>query len=218
MSFAVPVAECDDWPPAAAALASAFRERNRVPRLELFEEIHGAVVSGLAAVGISRQSAQPVMAVTRPTLRPRRLAQTVYVRLLDRRDDALLKAMMDVQTIAFDAPLAPEGERAWRDLLANGMERGCVVVAVAIQDGRVVCCASLQIGAGAAELCGVGTLPGYRRRGLASGLCTRLIGEAFKREIAQVWLSAGDPVAEAVYRRLGFRQIGTQLNCGADPG
>ena len=174
MSFAVPVAECDDWPPAAAALASAFRERNRVPRLELFEEIHGAVVSGLAAVGISRQSAQPVMAVTRPTLRPRRLAQTVYVRLLDRRDDALLKAMMDVQTIAFDAPLAPEGERAWRDLLANGMERGCVVVAVAIQDGRVVCCASLQIGAGAAELCGVGTLDcpglavGRRPRGRGS--------------------------------------------------
>jgi ribosomal protein S18 acetylase RimI-like enzyme len=62
------------------------------------------------------------------------------------------------------------------------------------------------------ELAGVGTLPEFRRMGVASAVSSTLMAEHFKTPEALVWLSAGDDVARVVYEKLGFRLVTTQLN------
>ncbi len=59
---------------------------------------------------------------------------------------------------------------------------------------------------------GVGTAPEFRRRGVASCASSALMEQHFKNPDTLVWLSAGDEIAKAVYEKLGFRLLGTQLN------
>jgi predicted GNAT family acetyltransferase len=62
-----------------------------------------------------------------------------------------------------------------------------------------------------AEIAGVGTLPAYRRRGLASAVTAALAIDAFDRGIEVVWLSAADVDVAAMYARIGFRRVGTYV-------
>ena len=89
---------------------------------------------------------------------------------------------------------------------------GATLCAASLSDGRPVSGASL-IGIGAeAELAGVWTSEDARRQGRAEAVCRALLGRYFGLGGELVWLSAGDGDSARLYRRLGFRPIGTQLN------
>lgn len=62
---------------------------------------------------------------------------------------------------------------------------------------------------GASEIVGVGTLPAFRRRGIAAALTVALANDARERGCDTVFLSAGDPIIARVYERVGFRMIGS---------
>jgi ribosomal protein S18 acetylase RimI-like enzyme len=65
------------------------------------------------------------------------------------------------------------------------------------------------------EVVGVSVLPEHRRRGIGTELTRFLVGEAHRRGVADVLLSAA-PSAEGVYRRLGFRPVGTLASAPPD--
>ena len=65
------------------------------------------------------------------------------------------------------------------------------------------------------EIVGVGTLPVYRRQGIATALTALLVDDARRRGVTTVFLSAGRRHVARVYERVGFRRIGTA--CIAEP-
>ena len=62
---------------------------------------------------------------------------------------------------------------------------------------------------GVAEITGVATLPGYRRRGLAAAVTSALVRDARREGVRTIFLSADDDVVACVYARIGFRIVGT---------
>jgi RimJ/RimL family protein N-acetyltransferase len=82
---------------------------------------------------------------------------------------------------------------------------------IATIDGAVAGHASLGGIEGVAELYGVVTEPAFRRRGVASALCSALMQWHFDRGGSLVFLDAENLGAEALYQRLGFTAIGARL-------
>ena len=99
-----------------------------------------------------------------------------------------------------------------RDRLRS--ERSIVVVA------RV---AGVPVGVGThqpvgavSEVAGVGTLPAFRRRGIAAAVTRLLVADARRRGVRTVFLSAADDTVARLYARIGFRRVATA--CIAEPG
>jgi ribosomal protein S18 acetylase RimI-like enzyme len=96
----------------------------------------------------------------------------------------------------------------FRQEVASGTSRPALV----LDEGRPIAGACL-IGVGAeAELAGVWTSPAHRRRGFATAACAALLRDFFNRGGELIWLSTAEHGSEALYRKLGFRRVGTQCN------
>jgi ribosomal protein S18 acetylase RimI-like enzyme len=215
MSFAMPVAGDADWGAGIAPLCAAFAERQRAVRVEHFAELQPGLAEALDRAGLDRLSTQQAMALRPRWLKRRRLPATCRVRYLDPDRPSLICSLMRLQQIAFDLPESTHEDEDWRDFLDRAVADGAMLGAMAMVDGVAVACAGLQIGGGAAELTGVATRPGWRRRGLASALCAEALAGYFAQGYDLAWLSAADTVAGAVYRRIGFRKVGTLVTHGA---
>ena len=76
-------------------------------------------------------------------------------------------------------------------------------------DGRVVSGCQLYSRGGTAQIEAVGTLEGYRDRGLASSVVKRAVAEAFRSGHDLVWILAEeDDWPKALYAKLGFNPAG----------
>jgi ribosomal protein S18 acetylase RimI-like enzyme len=95
------------------------------------------------------------------------------------------------------------------------LRTGRTIQAMALVAGRPVGTGSYQPLGSVAEVVGVGVLPAFRRRGIAAMLTSHLVEDALKRGIRTVFLSAGDETVGRIYRRVGFRRVGTA--CTAEP-
>lgn len=89
------------------------------------------------------------------------------------------------------------------------MVRGITVTVAAFDGDEPVSVGSHQPVGPATEVVGVATLPAYRRRGIGAAVTAELVRDALHRGVEMVFLSAGDDEIARVYRRLGFRRIGT---------
>ena len=78
-------------------------------------------------------------------------------------------------------------------------------------DGAAGGIASIDDLGGVAELYGVITEPGFRRRGVAITLCNALLAAHFEAGGTMVFLDAENDGAAALYARLGFRPVGMRL-------
>jgi ribosomal protein S18 acetylase RimI-like enzyme len=103
------------------------------------------------------------------------------------------------------AAQSPEFAAFVRDRLLSG--RTCM--AAAFVDGQPVAVGSHQPIGDVSEIVGVGTLPTYRRRGIAAALTDFLVEDALKRGVRMIFLSADDAAVARVYASLGFRPAGT---------
>lgn len=74
------------------------------------------------------------------------------------------------------------------------------------RDGPVCAGVALPVGS-VAEVAGVGTLPAFRRRGLAGLVVAALSDEVTRRGVMTVFLTAAEDAAARVYERVGFRRI-----------
>ena len=64
---------------------------------------------------------------------------------------------------------------------------------------------------GLSELAGIGTLPPFRRRGIAAALTSALASAAFGRGVEIAFLTSGDGDTRRVYGRAGFAVTSTML-------
>jgi ribosomal protein S18 acetylase RimI-like enzyme len=211
MSLAVPVVRSAAWSPALQRLRQAFAARGRTPRLEFFREMHPELPHALAQAGVPCESVAPVMATTPRSFCPVPRGQDDHLHVLRPGDASGAERFLALVAAAFD--IAVERVLTWKPQLLVGLREGTVRAAALVHEGLFVAGATLQVGTGAGELAGVGTLPARRREGRASDLCSRLLESWFDEGHDLCWLSAGGG-AQGLYERLGFHVVGTQLNYG----
>lgn len=202
--------EPHDWSASVESLIGLGRSHGIVPRLEFMAELHPTLPSALEHNGFLRVSADPVMtaALTRLAPPPELAASTRY-RRLEPQDGRRLRDFVEAQAEAFGMPRATG--YAFLERMQRTLGEGTSLAAVLLVGGVPAAGASLQRAGDWAELAGVFTAAGMRRRGLARALCARLLSDAAAAGITHVWLSAASD-ADRLYRGLGFVPVGTQLN------
>jgi ribosomal protein S18 acetylase RimI-like enzyme len=99
--------------------------------------------------------------------------------------------------------------------VAERVRDGATVSAGAFVDGELVAIGSHQPVGDVTELAGVGTLPAFRGRGLATAISAFLVADTASRGIPSMFLSASDERVSRLYARVGFRVVGTA--CTASP-
>ena len=214
-SCAVPLSDRRDEPVTGETihrLREVFAARGRLLRFEFFESLWPNLGGELEAFGLKRQGAMPLMICAQPELRPLH-APGVTVHPLDPRDDehtlrrflATAKAAFG-ETEGMNADVSADEVRELRDNLRCGRYR----CAWAELDGRMAGVGSMTVAND--ELVGIGTLPAFRRRGVATAVSCDLLRDHFRHRAPLAWLSAGNDAAFAAYARIGFRAAGVQLN------
>ena len=141
----------------------------------------------------------------------------VEITLAAPEDD--VAAITAVASIAFGSPgtaaagaLDDAATRVSPDLAAftrDRIERGLTVTAIARIDGQLVATGAHNPLDNTTEIVGVGTLPGFRRRGIGAALTSFLVDDALARGIDTVLLSAGGDDVARIYGQLGFRRVGS---------
>lgn len=215
LSFAVPLSPGPvDWAAHVAQMKDAFRARGKRPRLEFVADLHPTLAAALEVAGIRREMRAPLMALDLSALPPDpQLNAAVEYVALSPDDDAFLRRFLMRQSVAFGGE-AGEGALDWLPALMEGLRRGAVLGAALQREDRLLAGAVIMIGAGIGELAGVWTDPHHRRQGLAFALCHRLLQDYAAAGYALCWLSAAEG-AQRLYQKLGFVDVGVQLNYGA---
>lgn len=217
LSLAVPRKSAGDWRPGIDALVAAFAARQRTLRLEFFADLHPTLADALAAQGVDGQQSMPVLSLAAEDLVMVRAAPGIRLCRPDAGDAALLESLMALQARCFQALAGSVSMSGWLAQMRADIAAGRASACVAAAEGRAIGGAMMISGGGAAELLGVATDPAWRRRRVAAAACSRLLAESFAEGNPLAWLAAGSPPAYVLYKRLGFRHIGTQLNAGLQP-
>jgi ribosomal protein S18 acetylase RimI-like enzyme len=140
-------------------------------------------------------------------------------------DEPDLDRVWAVPAVAFEHPGTATGLAGAieRDKIASGHDEGVVtmlrerlrsgqsVLAAAFDQDGPLGAGSCQSLASVAEITGVGVLPSARRMGLGGAVTAALAADAQRRGVQTVFLAASDDDVARVYRRLGFRRIGTAM-------
>ena len=136
---------------------------------------------------------------------------------IERATDASALAEASPVTLAMiDGPAAQAVFSAAYEALAFGAERSLVLF-VGRLDGRPVATSALYTGTGLAGVYGVGTLPELRGRGFGRAMTIAALAEGRRRGL-QVGALMSSELGLPVYRRLGFREVGTVGFYTSPPG
>ncbi len=209
-SYAVPYGPLDD---AAGVdehlqdLRRLFHARERTFRFEFTESLWPTLPGVLERAGMVLEARHPLMLCTPDDLRLVK-AEGVAVRYITEADD--LGAYRALIRVGFGGGPGPGSEQEAievRDALRQGM-----CYALATLDGTPAGAGGYLPLDGLCELVAITTLPAMRRRGVAATLSSFLAQDHFAHGGELAWLSAADEGAQAVYRRIGFRNVGARLN------
>jgi ribosomal protein S18 acetylase RimI-like enzyme len=205
-NYAMPLPDRTFTSSDVAALIEAFERRGRTPRLEYLTRSAPELEALLKAAGFAQEMRAPLMSCRRaldPALPPGAAVDLV-------REASDLFPVGHIQSVAFGgAELDPErGVRERQATIAGGG-----AIALARIDGQPAGAGTLsRPRADAAEVAGVGVLPGFRRRGLAAALTARLARDGLQRGIGMIFLQAADDDAARLYERAGFARVGEILH------
>ena len=210
MNYAIPAqpeVDVRELPRTVARLREMFGERKRVLRFEFLEPIHRGLGRALEECGLKLEREAPLMICGRGELID---FVNVQVLPLDGQvSDERLRELLVVGQRGFgfgDGSVTAAEIAEQRGHLGADRYRS----AYATIDGAVVGIGSLTVQTD--ELVGIATLPEFRRRGVAASVSSFLVRQHFQKGGQMAWLSAGDEIAEAVYRKIGFRRVGVQSN------
>ena len=207
ISYARPTAPLSgDLRAEIAEVRAAFRRRSRVCRWEFLADLAPVLPAWLRENGFPEPQPRPLMVVTPATFRPETRPDVEIRRIRREETTAVNRMLME----AFGAE-QEELENEEGDMLGSILERGALVAA-AFVDGRPVAGGVHTPVGDTTEVAGIGTLPGYRRRGLAGALTSLLVADAFDRGCECVFLSAADETVQRVYARIGFEMVGTAMD------
>ncbi len=140
--------------------------------------------------------------------RPAPAPAGALVRTLDATDPRLADAVA-APYAAFGATPTPADTAR----VAARITAGLTVLAAAFdtETGEALAGGQVQPVGDVAEVVGVGTRPGARRRGLGLAVTATLVAEARALGVDLVFLTASDATVERLYARLGFRTVATAL-------
>lgn len=212
-NYAIPDQGAEPTPGELDALTAAFRERDRMPRLEYLPSWAPAVEPALLAAGFTAENRAPILACAPgDLLTPKPVDGLVTA---EPATDAEYDAAALVQHLGYGGTGEPEsGQAAWlRDAAAGGG-----VAALATVDGVPAGVGGCSVPVdGLSELVGLAVAEGFRRRGIGAALSARLTATAFARGCRVVWLEPGDAEVERIYAGIGYRRVGEKLNISLDP-
>ncbi|MET7305596.1 GNAT family N-acetyltransferase [Streptomyces sp. NPDC005134] len=212
-NYAIPDQGAEPTAADVQALIAAFRERDRMPRLEYLPSGAPAVEPVLIAAGFTVENRAPILACAPGNLLPPKSVGTLVI--AEPATDAEFDAAARVQHHGYGGTGEPEGgEAAWlRNAVAGGG-----VAALATVDGVPAGAGGCSVPVdGLTELAGLAVADTFRRRGIGAALSAHLTAIAFSRGCRVVWLEPGDADVERIYAGIGYRRIGEKLNISLDP-
>jgi ribosomal-protein-alanine N-acetyltransferase len=141
--------------------------------------------------------------------------QTVPDTVIRSSTEADLDAVMEVERLCFPTPWA---RQAFADELARPWAR--LELSCEPASGRVVGFCNYWLVAGEVHILNVAVHPDFRRRGLAAQLVHHILAHAARERAKVVLLEvrASNTAAQALYAKLGFRQVGRRPRYYADNG
>ncbi|HZT42587.1 MAG TPA: GNAT family N-acetyltransferase [Chthonomonadaceae bacterium] len=210
INYARPTAPLSGDPrEAISRVRTAFAARDLVCRWEFLADLFPTFPALLQQNGFPEPIPRPLMVVTRQTFR----SETSAIAEIRRINLEETRAVSDVVHEAFreysNDPESVEQERP--DFFRSSLERGAGVYAAFVEGRPVAGGVHSPIG-DTTEVAGIGTLPAFRRRGIAGALTSALVIDAFGCGCECVFLSAADQAVQRVYARIGFEQIGTAMD------
>ncbi|MEU0302821.1 GNAT family N-acetyltransferase [Streptomyces sp. NPDC006175] len=212
-NYAIPDQGAEPTAQDVADLVTAFREHDRLPRLEFLPAWAPAVEPALLAAGFTVENRAPVMACAAGDLLTPKPVDGL--RIAEPVTDAEFTSAAAVQHTGFGGVGGPDdGEIAW---LRRATESGGVS-GLATVDGRPAGAGGCSAPAdGIGELAGLAVADAFRRRGVGAALSAWLTRTAFERGFLTVWLEPGGPDVERIYAGVGYRRTGEKLNISLDP-
>jgi ribosomal protein S18 acetylase RimI-like enzyme len=183
-----------------------------VPRaLEWVDEVTPTLRSAVLDAG-ERAGRFPLLALAEET----EVSEGVGTRVLAGNDPDLALSVGAVHAaFAGEDEVAerPVGRRA--ELIRDGQ---LIVVAAYVEDGRLFGAGSGAPRDTTAELMGIGVPPAHRMAGTGTALTRALVRACRGVGVRTVFLSAYNDAAASIYRRVGFRDVGTACIFGEDDG
>lgn len=206
-TFAVPDDGAEPSAQDVAALREACRLRDRLPRVECLPALAPVAVAALRDGGFAVDLRGPLMICTAPGRAPEVPGLTLE-QISPESQDAAIADFDRVQRAAFGDPPAPVDLAASRSRLAHGTALLARLGGEAVGTGIAV-----PPTEGCAEIVGIGTLDGFRGRGVAAAVTAALVREAFAADGTELaFLTPGGPEAQRIYERAGFRGAGEFLH------
>ncbi|MEU0137149.1 GNAT family N-acetyltransferase [Streptomyces sp. NPDC006296] len=212
-NYAIPDRDAEPTARDIGDLVAAFRERDRLPRLEFLPSWAPGVEPALLAAGFTVENRAPVMACDPGGLRPPKRVDGL--RVAEPVTEGEFVSAAAVQHTGFGGEGGPDdGEIAW----LRGAAAGGGVAALATVDGRPAGAGGCSVPVdGTGELAGLAVARAFRRRGVGAALSAWLTRTAFDRGFGTVWLEPGGPDVERIYASVGYRRTGEKLNISLAP-
>ncbi len=191
------------------ALIAAYDKRERKPRLEYVATLAPAVESALTAAGFSVEGRLPLMTCIPGSEKV--LPIPPDIELIVPVSDLEMLATVAVQNEAYgeSTPTLEDAKRLRDSLVAGGIAVLARVAATGEPAGAGVCTVP---GNQTTEVAGIGVREGFRRRGIAGVLTTRLVQEAFDAGVTMAFLMAAHEEEVRIYTRAGFATTGEILH------
>lgn len=209
LNYAIPD---DDAIPSIAdveALIAAYEKHGRKPRLEYVATLAPAVESALTSAGFTIEGRLPLMTCTPGSEQV--LPIPPDIELIVPVSDAEMLATVAVQNEAYgeSAPSLEDAKRLRDSLVEGSIAVLARVAATGEPTGAGVCTVP---GNQTTEVAGIGVRVGFRRRGIAAALTTRLVREAFAAGVTVAFLMAAHEEEVRIYTRAGFSTTGEILH------
>jgi ribosomal protein S18 acetylase RimI-like enzyme len=212
-TYATPLLDAAITPADVAALVTAFRRIDRVPRLEYVISCAPELERHLLDAGFSVEERYDYLVCTPGSLTAPAVPDG-FVLAVPATDEERA-GMVAAQNEAFGG--APEATPADLARVRRTQDNGGVMLMVRAADGGYVGGGQAAApGAGASEVAGIAVRERFRRRGIAGALTAALTGRAFAAGAQVAWLEAGGAEAGRVYERVGYVPGGKRLYIALD--
>ena len=198
---------------ALESLRTVFVEHNRIPRFEWIAEYAPSLDTLLAQAGYAEESRLPLMLCAPDTLvMPPPVEGLTVTRLHTASPLEEAMAYRRVGGLSFGQVTLEDELALQSQSTLAGLREGKAGLFLGWWDGEVVAVASCSDPYdGLTELGGVGTLEGFRQRGIGAYLSAVATAAAFENGVTLAILSAGSDAATRVYERIGYRTGATAL-------
>ncbi|WP_326767294.1 GNAT family N-acetyltransferase [Streptomyces sp. NBC_01591] len=212
-NYAIPDQDAEPTAEDLDTLIAAFREHDRLPRLEFLPGSAPAVEPALLAAGFTVENRAPIMACAPGELLTPKPVDSLTI--TEPATDAEFDAAALVQHHGYGGTGEPEGGVAeWLRTAARGGGVAALATVDGVPAGAGGCSVPVD---GLTELAGLAVADAYRRRGIGAALSAQLTATAFERGCLVVWLEPGDADAERIYAGIGYRRVGEKLNISLEP-